>query len=61
LIKDKLIEGIIKFNLIEEEVLEKSDEIYNLDRNSEEIADQLKKMGLIWDAIQEEFEMMIQK
>ena len=34
-------------------------EIYDLDKMTEEISKQLKKLGLIWDAIQEQFELLI--
>ena len=53
LIKDRLIEEII---YIEAGI---RSEIYDLDKMSEEIADQLKEMGLIWDTIQEQFELLI--
>ena len=53
LIKDRLIEEIIyiesKFHT----------ELYELDKMANEIANQLKEMGLIWDAIQEPFELLI--
>ncbi|MBN1802510.1 MAG: hypothetical protein JW891_13445 [Candidatus Lokiarchaeota archaeon] len=55
LIKDAVIEGVIHRGAISDK------EIYDLDAISEEIAGKLKEMGLIWDAIIEEFEMMVQK
>ncbi|MFX1412157.1 MAG: hypothetical protein ACFFA6_17590, partial [Promethearchaeota archaeon] len=53
LIKDRLIEEII---YIDAEI---RSEIYDLDKMSEEIAEQLKEMGLIWDTIHEQFELLI--
>ncbi|MFX1385086.1 MAG: hypothetical protein ACFFBP_21900, partial [Promethearchaeota archaeon] len=53
LIKDRLIEEIIYINA------EKHSKINDLDEITEEIAIQLKKMGLIWDAIQKQFELLI--
>ncbi|MFX1394561.1 MAG: hypothetical protein ACFFAH_13430 [Promethearchaeota archaeon] len=53
LIKDRLIEEIIYLDA------EKRSEIYELDEMAEEIAAQLKEMGLIWDAIQKQFELLI--
>ncbi|TFG23700.1 MAG: ArsR family transcriptional regulator [Promethearchaeota archaeon] len=53
LIKDRLIEEII---YIDAGI---HSEIYDLDKMSEEIAEHLKEMGLIWNAIQEQFELLI--
>ena len=53
LIKDKLIDEIIN---LQEGIY---DMIYDLDIMAEEITDQLKEMGLIWDAIQEQFQLLI--
>ena len=33
--------------------------IYDLDIIAEEITDQLKEMGLIWDAIEEQFQLLV--
>ncbi|MFX1259055.1 MAG: hypothetical protein ACFFAN_14445 [Promethearchaeota archaeon] len=63
LIKDHLIEEVIHINLIGYK------KIYDLDKMAEDVAEQLKKMNLIWDethpifymGIQEEFEMLIEK
>ncbi len=55
LIRDAVIEGIIHRNIISNR------DIYDLDAISEEIVGKLKDMGLIWDAISDEFEMMVQK
>ncbi|MFX1396327.1 MAG: hypothetical protein ACFFAS_04705 [Promethearchaeota archaeon] len=55
LIKDAVIEGLIYRSMINDK------EIYDLDSISEEIAGKLEDMGLIWNAIRVEFEMMIQK
>ncbi|MFX1601746.1 MAG: hypothetical protein ACFFB6_14220 [Promethearchaeota archaeon] len=53
LIKDKLIDEIIN---LQEGIYEM---IYDLDIIAEELTDQLKEMGLIWDAIQEQFQLLI--
>ncbi|MFX1290573.1 MAG: hypothetical protein ACFFAG_06415 [Promethearchaeota archaeon] len=53
LIKDKLIDEIIN---LQEGIY---DMIYDLDIMAEEITDQLKEMGLIWDAIQEQFQLLV--
>ncbi|MFX0105099.1 MAG: hypothetical protein ACFE75_06385 [Candidatus Hodarchaeota archaeon] len=53
LIKDKLIDEIIN---LQEGIY---DMIYDLDIIAEEIANQLKEMGLIWDAIQEQFQLLV--
>ena len=55
LIKDQLIEEIIHINL------RGYREIYDLDNLTEEIAHRLINMGLIWERIQEPFEMLIEK
>ncbi len=55
LIKDKLIEEMSYINLIGYR------KIYDLDKIAEEIAEKLKNMNLIWDEIQEQFEMLIEK
>ncbi|MFX1340935.1 MAG: hypothetical protein ACFFDK_20160, partial [Promethearchaeota archaeon] len=53
MIKDRLIDEIIH--------LESGyyTELYNLDKMAKEISLQLKEMGLIWDAIQKQFELLI--
>jgi DNA-binding MarR family transcriptional regulator len=53
LIKDRLIDEII--------YLESGyyKELYNLDKMARDISIQLKEMGLIWDAIQLQFELLI--
>ncbi len=53
LIKDKLIDEIIN---LQEGIY---DTIYDLDIMAEEITSQLKEMGLIWDAIQEQFQLLV--
>ncbi len=53
LIKDKLIDEIIN---LQESIY---DMIYDLDIMAEEITNQLKEMGLIWDAIQEQFQLLV--
>ncbi len=53
LIKDKLIDEIIN---LQEGIY---DMIYDLDIMAEEITIQLKEMGLIWDAIQEQFQLLV--
>ncbi|MFX1572020.1 MAG: hypothetical protein ACFFB0_04685 [Promethearchaeota archaeon] len=53
LIKDKLINEIIN---LQEGIY---DMIYDLDIMAEEITNQLKEMGLIWDAIQEQFQLLV--
>ena len=53
LIKDKLIDEIIN---LQEGIY---DMIYDLDIIAEEITNQLKEMGLIWDAIQEQFQLLV--
>ncbi|MFX1570005.1 MAG: hypothetical protein ACFFCV_16745 [Promethearchaeota archaeon] len=53
LIKDKLIDEIIN---LQEGIY---DMIYDLDIMAEEITLQLKEMGLIWDAIQEQFQLLV--
>jgi len=53
LIKDKLIDEIIN---LQEGIY---DMIYDLDIMAEEITDQLKEMGLIWDAIQAQFQLLV--
>jgi len=53
LIKDKLIDEIIN---LQEGIY---DIIYDLDIMAEEITIQLKEMGLIWDAIQEQFQLLV--
>ncbi len=53
LIKDRLIDEII--------YLESgySEEFYDLDKMARDISVQLKEMGLIWDAIQTQFELLV--
>ena len=53
LIKDRLIDEIIN---LQEGI---SDQIYDLDVMSEEITVELKEMGLIWDAIQSQFQILV--
>ncbi|MFX1347083.1 MAG: hypothetical protein ACFE92_00255 [Promethearchaeota archaeon] len=53
LIKDRLINEIIN---LQEGIY---DEIYDLDIMAEEITDQLKDMGLIWDAIKDQFQLLV--
>ncbi|MBD3211751.1 MAG: hypothetical protein GF311_04010 [Candidatus Lokiarchaeota archaeon] len=55
LIKDQLIEEIIHINL------KGYRQFYDLDNMAEQIADKLIEMNLIWDKIQEPFEMLIEK
>ena len=55
LIKDSIIEKIIYNNFIE---IQKN---YDLDETAKEIAEQLKDMGLIWDSIQIQFEILLKK
>ena len=53
IIKDRLIDEIIN---LQEGIFE---EIYDLDIMAEEITDQLKDMGLIWDAIKDQFQLLV--
>ena len=53
LIKDKLINETIN---LQEGIYDK---IYDLDITANEITNQLKEMGLIWDAIQEQFQLLV--
>jgi hypothetical protein len=53
LIKDKLIDEIIN---LQEDIYERK---YDLDTIAEEITYQLKEMGLIWDAIQEQYLLLV--
>jgi len=53
LIKDKLIDEIIN---LQEGIYDMK---YDLDIMAEEITDQLKEMGLIWDAIQDQFQLLV--
>ena len=53
LIKDRLINEIIN---LQEGIY---DEIYDLDIMAEEITDQLDDMGLIWDAIKAQFQLLV--
>ncbi|MHA2005739.1 MAG: hypothetical protein ACXABO_02225 [Promethearchaeota archaeon] len=53
LIQDKLIDEIIN---LQEGIYEM---IYDLDVMAEEITNQLKEMGLIWKAIQEQFQLLV--
>jgi len=53
LIKDRLIDEIIN---LQEGIY---DIIYDLDIMAEEITNQLKEMGLIWDAIKEQFQLLV--
>ncbi|UCC18401.1 MAG: hypothetical protein JSV62_09820 [Promethearchaeota archaeon] len=53
LIKDKLIDEIIN---LQEGIY---DMIYDLDILAEDLTNQLKEMGLIWDAIQDQFQLLV--
>jgi DNA-binding MarR family transcriptional regulator len=53
LIKDRLIDEIINLQGGIYEMF------YDLDKMSQEIAEQLKEMGLIWDAIKDQFQLLI--
>ncbi|MFX1418270.1 MAG: hypothetical protein ACFE9N_05040 [Promethearchaeota archaeon] len=53
LIKDKLIDEIIN---LQEGIY---DEIYDLDILAKDLTVQLKEMGLIWGAIQEQFQLLV--
>ncbi|MFX0031081.1 MAG: winged helix-turn-helix domain-containing protein [Candidatus Hodarchaeota archaeon] len=53
LIKDRLIDEIIN---LQEGIY---DMIYDLDIIAEDLTNQLKEMGLIWDAIREHFQMLV--
>jgi len=53
LIKDRLIDEIIN---LQEGIY---DIIYDLDIMAEEISNQLEEMGLIWDAIKEQFQLLV--
>ncbi|MFX0022620.1 MAG: hypothetical protein ACFE9S_09850 [Candidatus Hermodarchaeota archaeon] len=53
LIKDKLIDEIIN---LQEGIY---DVIYDLDILAEELTEQLKEMGLIWSAVQEQFQLLV--
>ncbi|MFX1501686.1 MAG: hypothetical protein ACFFDH_12040 [Promethearchaeota archaeon] len=53
LIRDRLINEIIN---LQEGIY---DEIYDLDIMAEEITNQLKDMGLIWDAIKDQFQLLV--
>ncbi|MFW9969884.1 MAG: hypothetical protein ACFFDF_06760 [Candidatus Odinarchaeota archaeon] len=53
LIKDKLIDEIIN---LQEGIF---DMIYDLDILAKELTEQLKEMGLIWGAIQEQFQFLV--
>ncbi|MBY8986004.1 MAG: winged helix-turn-helix transcriptional regulator [Candidatus Lokiarchaeota archaeon] len=53
LIRDKLIDEIIN---LQEGIYE---EVYDLDTVAKDITNQLKEMGLIWDAIQEQFQLLV--
>ena len=53
LIKDRLIDEIIN---LQEGI---SDQIYDLDVMSEEITVELKEMGLLWDEIMEQFQLLV--
>ncbi|GAG83459.1 unnamed protein product, partial [marine sediment metagenome] len=53
LIKDKLMDEIIN---LQEGIY---DIIYDLDIMAEEITEQLKEMGLIWEAIQDQFQLLV--
>jgi len=53
LIKDKLINETIN---LQEGIYDK---IYDLDIMANELTNQLKEMGLIWDAIQEQFQLLV--
>jgi DNA-binding MarR family transcriptional regulator len=53
LIKDRLIEEIIYINS------GFHTDLYDLDKMAAEITEQLKELGIIWEAIQEQFEILI--
>ena len=53
LIRDKLIDEIIN---LQEGIYE---EVYDLDTVAKDLTNQLKEMGLIWDAIQEQFQLLV--
>ncbi|MFX0059753.1 MAG: hypothetical protein ACFE8J_15760, partial [Candidatus Heimdallarchaeota archaeon] len=53
LIKDRLIDEIIN---LQEGIY---DIIYDLDIMAEEITEELEEMGLIWDAIKEQFQLLV--
>jgi len=53
LIKDKLIDEIIN---LQEGIYDMK---YDLDIMAEEITEQLKEMGLIWEAIQDQFQLLV--
>lgn len=53
LIKDRLIEEVIHFNIVGLK------EFYDLDKMSEDIIDKLKRMGLVWSGIQEHFNLLV--
>ena len=55
LVKDYLIEEIIHINLIGQKTF------YYLEQMAKDIANKMKSMGLIWDAIREQFEILIKK
>jgi len=55
LVKDHLIEEMIHINLIGEK------KFYDLDEESKKLTEKLKEMRLIWDAIKEQFEILIKK
>ncbi len=56
LVKDHLIEEIIHPYVVEEEK-----EMYDLDKEAEKITEHIKAMGLIWEAVKEQFEILIKK
>jgi len=55
LVEDHLIEEIIYRDMIGPK------EIYDLDKEAEKITEKIKKMGLIWEAVREQFEILIKK
>ncbi|MFX1384818.1 MAG: hypothetical protein ACFFBP_20515 [Promethearchaeota archaeon] len=62
LVKDKLMEEIIHFNMSGQQISHDFDKIlYDLDKMAEDISEKLIKMDLIWERIKIPFEMLIEK
>jgi len=62
LVKDRLMEEVIHFNLSGQQISHDFNKIiYDLDKMAEEISEKLIKMGLIWERIRIPFEMLIEK
>jgi hypothetical protein len=61
LVKDHLIEEIIYKDLIIHKDLAGKEELYDLDKEAEKITEKIKAMKLIWEAIQEQFEILVKK